>query len=143
MEVVYKLFLVLIFGALCVLVLYGFCVCFCYSRCRSSLGRAGWVPRPCLMLWGIISCSIPSQEGVCVFFILFSYVHTLLLGHLFFRELFIFLFVWVVSYRVFYLSSFTARSLGAKKLMGERIKSCFRFILFVLVCCVGWCWPGQ
>lgn len=26
--------------------------------------------RPCLMLWGIISCSIPSQEGVCVSYIL-------------------------------------------------------------------------
>lgn len=35
-EVVYKLFLVLIFlGPSCVLVLYGFCYCFCYSRCRA------------------------------------------------------------------------------------------------------------
>lgn len=39
---------------------------------------SGWVLRPCLMLWGIISCSIPSQEGVCVFFILFSYVYIFL-----------------------------------------------------------------
>lgn len=45
---------------------------------------SGWVLRPCLMLWGIISCSIPSQEGVCVFFILFSYVYIFLPDSVFF-----------------------------------------------------------
>lgn len=69
------------------------------------------------MLWGIISCSIPSQEGVCVFFILFPYVYIFFLDSVL-CLLFLFLcgrfFV-----PVFCLSNSTARLLGAKKLMGE------------------------
>lgn len=98
-------------GPSCVLVLYGFYYCCCYSRCRSSLRRAGWVPRPCLMLWGIISCSIPSQEGVYVFFIRFPYVNIFL-----FSDIYSLFSVCVGGFLSDTLSAnfFTERSLGAK-----------------------------
>lgn len=64
------------------------------------------------MLWGIISCSIPSQEGVCVFFILFSYVYIFLPDSV---SCLVFpLSVWEVSCPVFCLSTSTARLPGAK-----------------------------
>lgn len=66
------------------------------------------------MLWGIISCSIPSQEGVCVFFILFSYVYIFFLDSV---SCLPFLFLCGrLLIPVFCLSTSTARLLGAKKL---------------------------
>lgn len=80
------------------------------------------------MLWGIISCSIPSQEGVCVFFILFSYVYIFLPDSVFCLP---FLFLFVGGFLSGILPvNFYGEITGSKKLMGEQIKPCFRFFFF-------------